>query len=105
TAYDNGKMDGFDLQPDNSGTPAHVGKRAYVYLNRTLTAPYWAMARQYTLADQMFPTEWGGSFSAHLDLIAGTAEFASNKSAATPVTTGNVWGCDASFGTTTQYVS
>ena len=30
------------------------------------------MAQQYVLADHMFPTEFGGSFTGHLTLIAGT---------------------------------
>ena len=30
------------------------------------------MAQQYVLADEMFPTEFGGSFTAHLTLVAGT---------------------------------
>ena len=34
--------------------------------------PYWTMAQQYVLADAMFPTEFGGSFTAHLTLVAGT---------------------------------
>jgi phospholipase C len=36
------------------------------------TASTSAVASQYVLADHMFPTEFGTSFTAHQDLIAGT---------------------------------
>ncbi|MGA7355679.1 MAG: alkaline phosphatase family protein, partial [Candidatus Cybelea sp.] len=68
--WDNGKMDGFDdfgtKNPHNGPNPA------YTHVERKLIAPYWAMAQQYVLADHMFPTEFGGSFTGHLTLIAGT---------------------------------
>lgn len=56
----NGKMNGFDLNVPNM--PAHPPKYNYTYLQRSLVAPYWSMARQYVLADHMFPTEVGPSF-------------------------------------------
>jgi phospholipase C len=68
--YDAGKMDGFDEDVWMNGQPAKT--YPYAYLNRKQVAPYWAMASQYTLVDHMFPTVWGPSFTAHLDLIAGT---------------------------------
>ncbi|MGB8519943.1 MAG: alkaline phosphatase family protein [Candidatus Tumulicola sp.] len=68
--YDAGKMDGFDEDVWNDGQPAKT--YPYAYLSHKQVAPYWAMASQYTLADRMFPTVWGPSFTAHLDLIAGT---------------------------------
>jgi phospholipase C len=68
--YDAGKMDGFDEDIFMNGQPAKT--YPYAYLSRKQVAPYWAMASQYTLADRMFPTVWGPSFTAHLDLIAGT---------------------------------
>ena len=57
-----GKMDGFG--PFNTN--------AYAYTERSQLAPYWSMARQYVLADHMFPTEFGPSWTAHLTLVAGT---------------------------------
>ncbi len=95
--YDNGKMDGFDL-----GSPS-APTYAYSYLDRKDVAPYWIMARQYVLADHMFPTEFGGSFSAHLNLIAGTDKLSptlaeADNPSATP------WGCDAPSGTKTKTV-
>lgn len=44
---------------------------AYSYVEESLIAPYWDMAQQYVLADEMFPTEWGGSFTGHLTLVGG----------------------------------
>jgi phospholipase C len=67
--WDNGRMDGFDAfgrAPPNPPNPA------YSYVKKELIAPYWAMAQQYVLLDHLFPTEFGGSFTAHLTLIAGT---------------------------------
>ncbi len=66
TDWDNGKMDGFYKYGD-SGEDG-----AYAYVSRSLIAPYWDMAEQYVLADEMFPTEFGGSFTGHLTLVAGT---------------------------------
>ncbi len=70
TEYDFGKMDGFDEDVFNNKQPAR--NYPYAFVNRTQVKPYWDMASQYVLADHMFPTVWGPSFTAHLDLIAGT---------------------------------
>ncbi|HEY6325294.1 MAG TPA: alkaline phosphatase family protein [Candidatus Cybelea sp.] len=64
--WDNGKMDGF-YQPGPSGKGA-----AYAYIEREQVQPYWDIAKQYVLADHMFPTEFGGSWTAHITLVAGT---------------------------------
>ncbi|MGC1380657.1 MAG: alkaline phosphatase family protein [Candidatus Baltobacteraceae bacterium] len=64
--WDNGRMDGFSaygLDHDDA---------AYAYVERSEVATYWTMARQYVLADAMFPTEFGPSWTAHLTLVAGT---------------------------------
>jgi phospholipase C len=67
--WDHGKMDGFN----QLGDVQLWGKNAaYAYVERSLIVPYWTMAHEYVLADHMFPTEFGGSFTAHLTLIAGT---------------------------------
>jgi len=71
TEYDHGKMDGFDLVP---GAPPFGGPLLqYSRVERSLIAPYWNMANQYVLADHMFPTEWGPSYTAHINLLASTA--------------------------------
>jgi phospholipase C len=45
---------------------------AYAFVERSEVAPYWTMAQQYVLADHMFPTEFGPSWTGHMTLIAGT---------------------------------
>ncbi len=70
--YDGGKMDGFAHNVYAYGKSGFAAKFAYSYLERNLVKPYWSMAEQYTLADRMFPTEHGPSWTAHIDLIAGT---------------------------------
>jgi phospholipase C len=102
--WDHGKMDGFDLNTFSGGAPS--GTFAYAYLKRPLVAPYWAMAKQYVLADQMFPTMFGGSFTGHLDLIAGTAALSPKTTEVDWPTDGDdAWGCDAPAGTTTWTLS
>ena len=64
----NGNMDGFTYW----GHIVHKNTAAYAYVEQSQVAPYWAMAQQYVLADNMFPTEFGPSWTAHLTLVAGT---------------------------------
>jgi phospholipase C len=66
--WNNGKMDGFSYW--GMGTRLHTA--AFAYIDRSQVATYWAMAHQYVLADRMFPTEFGPSWTAHLTLVAGT---------------------------------
>lgn len=98
TDIDNGKMDGFDLNGTVSGT---IGTYAYSYLERSAVAPYWTLAKRYVLADHMFPTMLGPSFTAHLTLIAGTADLTPTLSEVN-VPNGVPWGCDAPSGTGTS---
>lgn len=96
--WDNGRMDGFDLPTNQFGAP--VGRFPYAFLQRSQVKPYWQMADQYVLADHMFPTEWGGSYEAHLDLIGGSTLLNSGEVVADgPL--GYPWGCDAAAGTRT----
>jgi phospholipase C len=99
--WDHGRMDGFGLPLLNPGDPA--GKRPYTYLPRAQVAPYWAMAKQYVLADRMFTTQFDASFVGHLDLIAGTSSISPAKSEE-GIPTGSPWGCGAPLGTTTFLV-
>jgi len=100
-AYDNGKMDGFDKElAPNGGT---TGTYPYAYVERKLIQPYWTMASRYVLADHMFATEFGGSFTAHLDLIAATANLSPTEAEVEwPVAP--IWGCDAPPGTYTSVI-
>jgi phospholipase C len=98
-AWDDGAMDGFDLNTIKGGRPA--GTYAYHYVDRRYTEPYWTMAHRYVLADDMFPTMFGGSFTAHLDLIAATANLRSDDSEV-DAPLAQPWGCDAPGGTRTS---
>lgn len=72
----NGRLDGFN----NVGTQCNRGKvclprkvRAYGYVPRSETKPYWDLATQYAFADQMFQSNEGPSFPAHQYLFSGTS--------------------------------
>jgi len=49
-------MDGFYKYGQN-----HGADEAYAYVKQSLITPYWDMAEQYVLADEMFPTEFGAA--------------------------------------------
>jgi phospholipase C len=97
--FNGGKMNQFDFYGGTQGRTY-----PYMYLKRNLVAPYWAMAQQYVLADHMFPTMFGPSFTAHLTLVAGTASLGPARSEIDQPTE-NPWGCDAPKGTVTSFVS
>ena len=104
--WNNGKMNGFDLEgagTEGGGPP--VGTVPYAYLDHAETAPYQEMAQQYVLADHMFPTEFGTSFTAHQDLIAGTTQIAPGHSLVDVPLPGPPWGCEAFNGTITVLVN
>jgi phospholipase C len=92
--YDKGKMDGFDLVRASSVVRQKPGTIPYAYVERSLVQPYWTMAEQYALADHFFATEWGASFTAHQDLIAGTTALTKTESLVN-VPSAYPWGCDA----------
>lgn len=89
-AYDHGRMDGFYQIPPEKLTVAQcpslrppMGTGAdspYTYTPNGApkyvdeAGPYWQMAMQYVLADHMFPTDFGPSFTAHQNLISGTVQ-------------------------------
>ncbi len=88
--FDGGKMDGFP-------------KAAYSFVNRSDIKPYWTMAQEYTLADQMFPTTHGQSWSAHIDLIASTTNLSRTK-AMVDFPSASPWDCQAPKGTVTPTI-
>ena len=96
--WNGGRMNGFDRSLYTDNRPA--GTYTYAYLRRDKVAPYWTMAREYALADHMFPTMFGPSFTAHIDLIASTTNLTPDE-AEVDGPTGAPWGCDAPPGTTT----
>ena len=100
--WNGGRMNGFDRSLYTNGRPA--GTYTYAYLERKVVAPYWTMAREYVLADHMFPTMFGPTFTAHIDLIASTTNLTDDE-AEVDGPTGQPWGCDAPRGTTTYLLN
>jgi phospholipase C len=100
-SWDNGRMDGFWKFGHNSGV-----YDAYAYVSPDLIIPYMTLANTYVLADEMFPTEFGGSFTAHLTLVAGT-DGISNKPLRAEVDfpTAPPDDCDSPPGTTSSYIN
>jgi phospholipase C len=74
TEYDNGNMNGFDLEIA-TGQPGFTPPpdAAYGYVPHSETGPYFALAEQFTFADEMFQTNEGPSFPAHQFIISGTS--------------------------------
>jgi phospholipase C len=95
-------MDGFDLNTIYYST-VPAGKIAYRYVRPSQIAPYWTLASQYVLADKFFATQASGSFTAHLDLIAGGTSVALHRRVIN-VPTHAPWGCDAPEGTATSLI-
>jgi phospholipase C len=99
--YDGGKMDGWDLvYVDGRKCP----KCVYKYVNPSQVQPYWTLAQQYVLADNMFATSTSGSFNGHQDLIRGDTAVSSTESLI-DFPTHAPWGCDAQPGTTTPLLT
>jgi len=105
-AYGGGQMNGFDVNRFcalgcshfPNGHKTDTGVFPYAYMSRDEIAPYRALASQYVLADNMYATEWGGDFTAHQDLIAGSTFISANR-ALLDVPNAQPWGCDAASGT------
>jgi phospholipase C len=96
--WDSGAMDGF--------THPHVTyplpNFPYAYVPQSETVPIWTLAQQYTLADRMFQSNSGESFTAHQYMIAGQSADADEN----PVTSepAAIWGCDAPADSTVALV-
>ncbi len=99
--WDNGKMDGFK----KFGSAQYGQYAAYAYVEQSLIQPYWDMANQYVLADGMFPTEFGGSFTAHLTLVAGTDNLSPTKAEVDIPSGLPPQDCDASPGAKSSYIT
>jgi phospholipase C len=82
SAYDGGKMDGFDKE-SNGGKPSYY---PYERALQSDVQPYWDMASQYVLFDNNFPSQLDASFVAHQYLIAAQADSAVDIPTA-------AWGC------------
>jgi phospholipase C len=69
-------MDGFNYESTGGCGPGPTaGPNPYAYVEPgSEIETYWALARNWVLASQFFPTELGPSFVAHLNIVAGTTE-------------------------------
>lgn len=104
TEYDNGKLDGFDLAHATvHGAVQPIGRYVFRYVNPNQIASYWRLAKQYVLADHMFPTQSSGSFTAHQDLIAGGTQVRP-KASVIDFPSHGPYGCDAPAGTVTSLI-
>jgi phospholipase C len=98
--WDKGKMDGF-WKFGNHGTD-----EGYAYVEHSKIQPYLTIANQYVLADEMFPTEFGGSFTGHLTLVAGTDNININPSEAeVDFPSLSPDDCDSKPGTVSSYLT
>ncbi len=105
TAYDGGKMDGFNQVKYVVGNKAEATS-PYVYVDPSQIVPYWTLAQQYALAVAMFATQGSASFSAHQDLIRGGTFIDSTHSLIDNPKYGNkAWGCDSNSGTKTSLIT
>lgn len=106
TAHDDGKMDAFDKLRFGNGIYECI--YPYQYTDPKEIEPYWTLAQQYVLAEHMFPTQGGGSFAAHQDLIRGGTIVEPGKAMVDLPTCGGKkckWGCDAPPGTLTHLIT
>lgn len=103
-------MNGFDLSfsgADGSGSndnPHPTCTYTYQYVDPKSIQPYWDMAKQYVLADNVFQTQGSLSFTAHQALIAGGTALNDHESVIDDPTYWP-WGCDAPPGVTTYLLT
>jgi phospholipase C len=98
--WNDGRMDGFTAYGIKHGQ-----YEAYAYVKHSQIKPYWTMAQQYVLADEMFPTEFGGSFTAHLTLVAGTDDIELPNEAEVNFPNASPDDCDSPKGTKSSYLT
>lgn len=99
-AYHKGLMDGFS----KFGKPGEY--EAYDYVDPAKSQPYWQLAQEYVLADAMFPTEFGGSFTGHLTVVAGNDNLRQNPTEAEVDFPDGTWDdCDSPPGTKSSYLT
>ena len=84
------RLDGWNEQNAGYGHPSNF---AYAYVPEREIDPYWKMAQQYVLADQMFASNLDGSFIAHQYSVAAYADRAVDNPA-------GPWGCEGGKGDT-----
>jgi phospholipase C len=113
--YDDGKMDGFNLESENclrrdkKKCPPR-GLAPYGYVPQSEIKPYWDLAQQYTIADEMFETSEGPSFPAHQYLVSGTSAisntstYKASENASDESDIGKQGGCDSLPSTTVETI-
>jgi phospholipase C len=84
------KMDGWNNELAGFGHPANF---AYAYTPKSQIQPYWAMAKQYVIADQTYASNLDGSFIAHQYVVGAYADHAVDFPNA-------AWGCEGGAGDT-----
>jgi phospholipase C len=83
----NCRMNGFNQESVGCGNSCPIPHPQYAFVPRTETEPYFDMAKQYVLADQMYASNFdASSFISHQYIISGQAESAVNY----PY---GAWGC------------
>jgi phospholipase C len=82
------KMDGFDKETYTCGSTCPNANPPYSYVPHSETKPYFKLAKQYVLADEMFASNFdGSSFVSHQYIIAAQAQSTVNY----PYKS---WGCE-----------
>ena len=89
------RMNGFDRELSILGPNQYP---QYVYVPHSESAPYFAMAHEWVLADRMFQSQLDESFVAHQYLIAAQA----HDSVDLPLST---WGCDGGASDTVETIT
>jgi len=98
TAWDHGKMDGFNQN-------AVSNQWSYTQLQRPQLPNYWRWASQFVLADRFFSSAQGPSFPNHLYAIAAQSGGAHDNPRRTGAfRSSNTFGCDAPKGQTVTIV-
>jgi phospholipase C len=98
TAWNHGKMDGFNQDPTSD-------RWAYTQLRRSQLPNYWQWAKEFVLGDRFFASAQGPSFPNHLFAISGQSGGAHDNPRRTgPFRSSNTFGCDAPKGQTVTVV-
>jgi phospholipase C len=89
------KMNGWENEKNSPNAPKDA---AYSYVPRDEIEPYWDMAKQYVIADRMFPSNLDGSFVSHQYLVAAYASSAVDY----PLSS---WGCEGGKSDTVETIT
>ncbi|HVR46569.1 MAG TPA: alkaline phosphatase family protein [Candidatus Binatia bacterium] len=90
----NCRMNGFNQEGANCGRSCPIKHPQYAYVPYSETKPYFDMAKEWVLADQMYASNFdASSFVSHQYIISGQAENSINYP-------GGLWGCPGGPGDT-----